>query len=71
MLNVKFDMFFVELNGWEVKDVYIFEIILKDFKYLMSKKVIYVDKENYWFYYCVGWDWVGNLWKVWQIVVIK
>jgi len=71
MLKVKADMIPVESKGWEVKDVYIFEITPKDPKYPMSKKVIYIDKESYWPYYCAGWDRAGALWKVWQTAVTK
>lgn len=71
MLNVKADMIPVESRGWEVKDVYIFEITPKDPKYPMSRKVIYIDKESYWPYYCAGWDRAGALWKVWQTAVTR
>jgi hypothetical protein len=71
MLDVKSEMLPVEPKGWEVKNVYIFEIIPKDPKYPMSKKVIYIDKENYWPYYCAGWDRANNLWKVWQTAVTR
>lgn len=71
MKDVKPAMIPVESNGWEVKDVYIFEIIPKDPKYPHGRKVIYIDKENYWPYYCAGWDRAGALWKVWQTAVTK
>jgi hypothetical protein len=71
MKDRKYDMIPVESEGWELKDVYVFEIIPKDPKYPHGKKVIYIDKENYWPYYCAGWDRAGALWKVWQTAVTK
>jgi hypothetical protein len=71
MLDVKADMIPVESRGWEVKDVYVFEITPKNPKYPMSKKVIYIDKESHWPYYCAGWDRAGNLWKIWQTAITK
>jgi hypothetical protein len=71
MKDSKSNMIPVENKGWEVKDVYIFEITPKDPKYPHGKKVIYIDKENYWPYYCAGWDRAGALWKVWQTAITK
>lgn len=71
MRDVKVDMVPVESNGWEVKDVYVIEVTPKDPKYPISKKMLYIDKEHYWAYYCAGWDRAGVLWKVWQTAVTK
>lgn len=57
----------IETDGWEVRDVYIIEIIPKDEKYPQGKKVIWIDKETMTGLYAAAWDRAGALWKVWQI----
>lgn len=52
-------------DNWEIRDVYIIEITAKDPKYPQSKKVIYVDKDNYTIHYGAAWDRAGKLWKIW------
>ena len=61
------DLIPVETDGWEVRDVYIIEIIPKDEKYPQGKKVIWIDKETMTAVYAAAWDRAGSLWKVWQI----
>ncbi len=55
----------VDTEGYEIRDVYVIDIIPKDAKYPQSKKRIYIDKENLWPYYAIAWDRAGKLWKVW------
>jgi hypothetical protein len=55
----------VMTEGYQVRDVYVIDIVPKDPKYPQSKKRIYVDKETLWAYYGIAWDWAGKLWKVW------
>ena len=52
-------------EGYEVRDVYVIDIVPKDPKYPQSKKRIYVDKETLWAYYGIAWDRAGKVWKVW------
>ena len=61
------DLIPIETDGWEVRDVYIVEIIPKDEKYPQGKKVIWIDKETMTSLYAAAWDRAGALWKVWQI----
>ncbi|MGA3116752.1 MAG: DUF1329 domain-containing protein [Syntrophobacteraceae bacterium] len=50
---------------WEVRDVYVFDIIAKDPTYPQGRKRIYMDPENYSNYYADVWDRAGKLWKAW------
>ena len=55
-------------DNWEVRDVYVIEILAKDPKYPQSKKVIYLDKESgVDVYYAIAYDRAGKLWKIWNI----
>lgn len=55
----------VDTENYEVRDVYVIDIVPKDPKYPQSKKRIYVDKETLWAYYGIAWDRAGKVWKVW------
>ncbi len=59
-------------ENYEVRDVYVVEVVSKNPKYPQSRREIYLDKENgrniYW---AVAWDRAGKVWKVWQIGFIR
>ena len=59
-------------DNYEIKDVYVVEIVSKNPKYPQSRREIYLDKENgrniYW---ATAWDRAGKVWKVWQISFIR
>lgn len=57
----------VQEENWEVRDVWVIDIIPKDPRYPQSKKRIYLDKENLFIHYAITWDRAGKLWKVWAI----
>ena len=52
-------------EDWEVRDVYVIDILAKDPKYPQSRKRVYMDKENYAMYYADAYDRAGKIWKVW------
>ena len=51
-------------DNWEARDVYVVIVKSKDPKYPQSKKILYIDKENYNVYYAVAYDRAGKLWKL-------
>ncbi len=53
-------------DNWELRDVYVISIVAKDPKYPYSKRIIYMDKENFSNYYADAYDRAGKLWKVWN-----
>ncbi|MFH1155920.1 MAG: DUF1329 domain-containing protein, partial [Pseudomonadota bacterium] len=55
----------VDTLGYEVRDMYVIDVVPKDSKYPQSRKRIWVDKETLWTYYAVAWDRAGNVWKIW------
>lgn len=60
------NLFPVEFDNYEVRDVYVIDIVPKNPRYPQSKKRIWVDKETLWPFYGVAYDRAGKLWKVWQ-----
>jgi hypothetical protein len=58
-------------DDWEVKDVYVIDIISKDPKYPQSLKRVYVDKDSYNIYHAAVWDRAGNPWKFWAFQYAK
>lgn len=58
-------------DNWEVRDVYVIDIVPKDAKYPQSKKRVYIDKENFFPYFATAWDRAGKAWKVWASPAIK
>ena len=58
-------------ENWEVRDVYVIDIIPKDPKYPQSRKRIYMDKENFGIYYATAYDRAGKMWKVWMAHYMK
>ncbi len=61
----------VDMEGWEVRDVYVIGITPKNPKYPQGRKVIWVDKETMTCLYSAAWDRAGKLWKVWQVPISK
>ena len=55
----------LEMDNYEVRDVYVIEIVPKDPKYPQGKKILYVDKETRWATHAVAYDRAGKLWKLW------
>ena len=55
----------VDVEGYEIRDVYVVDIKPRDPKYPQSKKRLYVDKETLWANYAFAYDRAGKLWKVW------
>jgi hypothetical protein len=51
-------------DDWEVRDVYLIEILSKDPNYPASKKIIYLDKEARKILYGEMWDRAGKPWKM-------
>ena len=59
------------LNGpchqseWELRTLYILEVMVNDPDYIYSKRVVYVDKDEGWFtiYWGEGYDQQGRLWR--------
>ena len=59
-------------DNWEVKDVYVIDVMSKDPKYPQSKKRLYIDKENvYNCYYAIAWDRAGKLWKIYMMATAQ
>ncbi len=56
----------VEPDGWQVREVYVIDILPKDEKYPQSKKRVWMDKETMNNLYACAWDRAGKLWKIWQ-----
>lgn len=52
----------------ELRPVWKLEVIDKNGKYQYSKRIIYIDKENYYAQYEEMYDKQGNLWRVWDDV---
>lgn len=50
----------------ELRPVWKLEVVDKKGKYQYSKRVIYLDKENYYAQYEEMYDKTGNLWRVWD-----
>jgi hypothetical protein len=65
------DLIPIETDGWEVRDVYVIAISSKDEKYPQGKKIIWIDKETMTALYAAAWDRAGELWKIWQIPLVK
>lgn len=51
-------------DNYEVRDVYVVDIIPKDPKYPQSKKRVYLDRDTLSPYYAIAWDRAGKIWKV-------
>ncbi len=60
------DLIPVEPDGWQVREVYVIDILPKNEKYPQSKKRIWMDKETMSNLYACAWDRAGKLWKIWQ-----
>ncbi len=56
----------VEPEGWEVRDVWVIDILPKNEKYPQSRKRIWLDKQTMINLYACAWDRAGKLWKIWQ-----
>lgn len=63
--NVKNDLP-IEFDNYELRDVYVVDVVSKNPKYPQSKKRIWVDKESLWAYWGVAYDRAGKLWKIMQ-----
>lgn len=57
----------VDVEGYEIRDVYVIDIKPKNPKYPQGLKRIYVDVENNWPLYGFAYDRAGKLWKVWSM----
>ena len=57
-----------DVEGYEIRDVYVIDIKPRDPKYPQSKKRVYVDKETLWANYGFAYDRAGKLWKAWSHV---
>ncbi|MGA2516160.1 MAG: DUF1329 domain-containing protein [Thermodesulfobacteriota bacterium] len=62
---------FFDDDNWEVRDVYVIDIIPKNATYPQSRKRIYIDKENPTIYHAAVWDRAGNPWKFWSFEFAK
>ena len=60
------DRFPITSEDWEVRDVYVIDILAKDPVYPQSRKRIYMDKEWPKLFYGLAYDRAGKLWKVWM-----
>ena len=60
----------VESDGWEVRDVYIIDIVPKSPRYPQSKKRFYIDIESMHGVYAVSYDRSGKVWKIWQTSLV-
>lgn len=69
--NLKIGEFPIPTENFELRDVYVIDIIPKDPKYPQSKKRIYIDKENVQIHYATAWDRAGKVWKIWNIDYTK
>ncbi len=56
----------VDPYGWQVRDVYVIDVMPISKKYPQGRKRIWIDKEFMYCLYGCAWDRPGVLWKIWQ-----